>query len=434
VQHVNIPSLGMAMTEAVLTRWHKQPGDSVAAGEVIADIETDKSVVDLESPAEGVLGRHLVAEGEVVPVGAPVVRVLGPGESEEAPETPEQRDATADPASPVEPPVAPVAAPPPPVSDGTPDPDVGGGSGPRRYSPPPRTPHAQSPRRRRLERLEAEAAAFHALTGEGGPTQAREAASASLIASPAAPPSASSGTSAAGDASPYVPAPPLAPTSMPRATPPARSSGRYRTAVADRVARSWREIPHFMVQREVDAGEADSALAAVRTRDPDATWTDLLLHAYALALREAASDSVGDVGLAVATPDGVLLPVVAGVPALDVSSLVTARTAAVRRAREGKLSAHDLASVPVGSLSNLGALGVDAFTGIIPFQQQVLLTIGRVRARPAVVDGRLAVRTTVVATLNVDHRDVDGDQAARVLMAFERSLAGVRAWAEGASS
>ena len=76
VQDVTIPALGMAMTEAVLTRWYKKPGETVAAGEAIAEIETDKSAVDLESPADGVLGPHLVAEGDEVPVGAAVTRIM----------------------------------------------------------------------------------------------------------------------------------------------------------------------------------------------------------------------------------------------------------------------------------------------------------------------------------------------------------------------
>jgi pyruvate dehydrogenase E2 component (dihydrolipoamide acetyltransferase) len=424
VHDVNIPALGMAMTEAVLTRWHKQPGEQVTVGDVIAEIETDKSNVDLESPADGTLGRHLVSEGETVPVGSPVTRVLGPEESEasgtEASLVVQEAaaaaqgatlppDATRDAASPVEP----VVAAPPPLpshSDGTlrSDGAVPQAPGVRRYDPPARPPHALSPRKRRLARMEAEAEAFFAVTAEGGPTQAREAVAA---------------RSAGIDAAPARP--------MPSATPPARSPGRYRAAIAERVAQSWREIPHFAVQREVDAGEGDSVLAAVRTRDPDATWTDLLLRAFALAVREVAPASPGDVGLAVATPDGVIMPVVAGVPDLDLSSLVTRRTAAVRRGREGKLSPSDLAGTAVGSLSNLGARGVDAFTGIIPLGQQLLLTVGRVAARPVVADGRLAVRTTVIATLNVDHRSFDGDQAAAVLAGFERELGTLRGWAEG---
>ena len=255
--------------------------------------------------------------------------------------------------------------------------------------------------------MEAEAEAFFAVTAEGGPTQAREATA----------------RRASGEAAHSRP--------MPSVTPPARDSGRYRAVIAERVIQSWREIPHFAVQREVDAGEADSVLAAVRTRDPDATWTDLLLRAFALAVHDVAPTSTGDVGLAVATPDGVIMPVVPGVPDLDVSSLVTARTAAVRRGREGKLSPSDLAGTATGSLSNLGARGVDAFTGIIPLGQRLLLTVGRVAARPVVVEGRLAVRTTLIATLNVDHRSFDGDQAAGVLATFEQELAALRGWAEG---
>ena len=139
----------------------------------------------------------------------------------------------------------------------------------------------------------------------------------------------------------------------------------------------------------------------------------------------------GDVGLAVATPEGVMMPVVQGIPSLDASSLVTRRTAAVRRGREGKLAPYDLTSTPVGSLSNLGARGVDSFTGIIPLNQRMLLTVGRIAARPTVVDGRLGVRTSLIATLNVDHRSLDGDQAAQVLSVFERELGALRGWAEG---
>src|SRR5437763_12465193 len=76
VQDVTIPALGMAMTGAVLTRWYKEPGETVAAGEAIAEIETDKSAIDLESPVDGVLGPHLVAEGDEVPIGAAVTRIM----------------------------------------------------------------------------------------------------------------------------------------------------------------------------------------------------------------------------------------------------------------------------------------------------------------------------------------------------------------------
>ena len=214
-------------------------------------------------------------------------------------------------------------------------------------------------------------------------------------------------------------------------------TGRRR-AVAQAVTESWRTIPHFSVQREIDASDADACLAAMRAVAPEATYTDLLLRAFALAVGPFAwlagggqpdGGTSGDVGLAVATPEGVLMPVVPDVPALAVPALVAARQAAARRGREGRLTARDLASGAVGAVSNLGARGVDAFTGIVPAGRRLLLTTGRIAGRPVAIDGRLAVRTTLIATLNVDHRYFDGDRAADVLDAFDREFRALHTWA-----
>jgi pyruvate dehydrogenase E2 component (dihydrolipoamide acetyltransferase) len=368
---VTIPALGMAMTEAVLTRWYKRPGDAVVVGDVLAEIETDKSTVDLESPAAGILGQHLVAEGTAAPIGEPVVRILEGGESEVVAldGLPPRRDAAPAPAA--------VPAPDPPANlqhkvaadpPAAVPPAAGAGD--------ERAPHALSPRQRRL---------------------AREVA---------------------GDT----------PTGGATAT-----GGKYRAAIAERVTESWRTMPHFAVTREIDASPATGALVALRTTVPDATHTDLLLHALGVALTRL-DPAAADVGLAVATPDGVLMPVVVGVVRLGPAELVAARAAAVTRAREGRLSAADLSATPLGSLSNLGSRGVDSFTGVIALGQQVLLTVGRIAARPVVVDGVLAARPTVVATLNVDHRRLDGDRAASVLEAFADELGAIGSWVEGGNA
>jgi pyruvate dehydrogenase E2 component (dihydrolipoamide acetyltransferase) len=266
--------------------------------------------------------------------------------------------------------------------------------------PPARAPHKLSPRKRMLARLAAEAAASQEKAQESQRTKT-------------------------------VPAP---------ATVPADGglTGR-RGAVAQAVSESWRTIPHFAVQREIDASDADACLAAMRARAPAATYTDLLLRAFAVAVSAVAwladgggqpgSDASGDVGLAVATPEGVMMPVVPDVPALAVPELVAARQAAVRRGREGRLAARDLASGAVGAVSNLGARGVDAFTGIVPAGRRLLLTTGRIAGRPVAVDGRLAVRTTLIATRIVDHRYFDGDRAADVLDAFDREFRAMHTWA-----
>jgi pyruvate dehydrogenase E2 component (dihydrolipoamide acetyltransferase) len=357
VREVTIPSVGMAMTEAVLNAWLKNPGDSVLSGEAIAEIETDKSSLDLESPSDGVLGRHLVAAGASVPVGQVIVRVLEPGETE-----PQDNDnagpRAAEPAADAE--IAGTAA--GAGADGAPDDTA-------RTRGEDRVPHQLSPRKRRELREQAQAAA-----GQRG--------------------------------------------------------SRFRAAIAEHVAESWRTIPHFAVVREIDARAGNQALAAMRGNGLPATATDLLLRALAQAVAVAAeADTAGDLGLAVATPDGVVIPVVADVPGLGPAALVAARAATVAQARDGRLSARDLAAGPVASLSNLGGYQVDSFTGIIPAGQKLLLTTGTIADRPVAVDGQVMVRPSFTATLNVDHRQFDGDHAARILADFQAALDQSMTWA-----
>lgn len=372
MQDVTIPALGMAMTGAILTRWYKEPGENVAAGEVIAEIETDKSAVDLESPATGVLGPHLVAEGTEVPVGGTVTRVL------DSASAPENVPVTTD-AVPAQTATATVTAPSATAVTPPGNPEAGTEAGSTPDAPAARAPHKLSPRKRLAVRLAAEAAATPAA---------------------AAAPPAAAGLDLAG----------------------------RRGAVAQAVAESWRTIPHFSVQREIDCSEADASLAELRALVHEASYTDLLLRAFALAVGTV-MESSGDLGLAVATPDGVMMPVVPDVPSLDAPGLVAARIAAARRGREGRLTERDLASHAIAAVSNLGARGVDAFTGIVPAGRRLLLTTGRIAARPVAIDGRLAVRPTVIATLNVDHRYLDGDRAADVLDALDREFRALSTWA-----
>lgn len=383
MHEVTIPSVGMAMTEAVLSSWLKRPGDTVAAGDTLAEIETDKSTLDIESPADGILGHFLVETGATVPVGAVIVRVLQDGDTEQA-----GSDPTSTPAA-----VEPVAQ---PASADAAEPSAAPPTAAARTSAMPgeRTPHTLSPRRRH---------------------QLRERA-------------AAEGTSAT------PPAAPAQPAAMDRSAPHqaglTTTGGKYRAAIAELVSESWRTIPHFAVNRDMQATHAQQALATLRAAGLRATVTDVLLRAFAVALRENGSPT-GDLGLAVATADGVLLPVVAGIPALDPAALVTARTAAVARAKNGNLTTNDRTSRPIASLSNLGSLGVDSFTGVIPLGQQLLLTVGRITQRPVFADGRVTGLPSFMATLNVDHRAFDGADAARILGLLQVALNQSPTWARG---
>jgi pyruvate dehydrogenase E2 component (dihydrolipoyllysine-residue acetyltransferase) len=337
---ITIPSVGIAMEEALVVKWFKQPGDSVAVDEPIVEIETDKASMDIVSPVAGTLGAHLVEPGSVVAVGATIVHVLdGKEESASAVELtplPAGEDGRDDEPSPAEPESE---------ADGE-----------------ERAAHRLSPRARRL---------------------ARER-----------------------EQKPPAPAP---------------DGNRFRELIAAKVSESWREIPHFTVSREVDAEPMQALLARVRADGvaPAPTLSDLLLRALALALLESGVEGPVDVGLAVATANGVVIPVVADVLALGPNELAVARSRAVERARAGKLSEGDLSSRPRSTLSNLGAFGVDRFTGIVALGQTSLLTVGRAVPR-VVADERRAitVKTMFDATLNADHRSVDGADAARLLVAF----------------
>ena len=376
MREVTIPSVGMAMTEAVLNAWLKNPGDSVVSGEAIAEIETDKSSLDLESPGDGVIGRHLVSAGSSVPVGQVIVRVLEPGETEPPDDT--GPAVAAEPAVQAEAAAAGTAG----LAGvtrpaGTTREDISGPpDGAPRTGSADRVPHTLSPRKRRELREQAEAAA-----------------------------QAASG----------------------------RRGSRFRAAIAEHVSESWRTIPHFAVVREIDARSVGAAVAAMRGNGLTATAGDLLIRAFALAVTAEAS-TTGDLGLAVATPDGVVIPVITDVPGLGPAALVAARGAAVTRAREGRLSARDLAAGPIASLSNLGGYQVDSFTGIIPAGQQLLLTTATIADRPVAVDGQVVVRPRFAATLNVDHRYFDGDHAARILAGFQAALDQCISWAHQMST
>jgi len=358
---IAIPSVGIAMEEALLVKWLKQPGDRVAAAEPVAEIETDKATMELESPVDGILGEHLVEPGAVVPVGTVIAEVGPPGAPVEAAAPAEavpEAAAATDGGAPVPAPV--VAAEPVPAEPVPAEPV------PAEPVPGARRPHRMSPRARRLAREQAQAACPEPVSAPEG----RE---------------------------------------------------RFRELIAAKVSQSWREIPHFAVTREIDAEPLLAAVAALRARgvEPPPTATDLLLRALAVALRAVDPAASGDVGLAVATEHGVVIPVVRAVTSLDPAGLARARAAAVDRARSGRLSADDLAASPPSTLSNLGSLGVDHFTGVIALGQTSLLTTGRALPRAVVGrDGGLKARTTFHATLNVDHRRLDGAGAARLLVAF----------------
>jgi pyruvate dehydrogenase E2 component (dihydrolipoamide acetyltransferase) len=375
VQEIVMPSLGMAPGDVYLAEWVVEPGSAVAAGDVVALIETDKAELSLEAAVSGTLGHQLVAAGDVAPAGSTIGWILESGEVDPA-------DAGA--AS--SPPVLEVDSLHAATDPSLVEKSVSSRSD-RARDPLTRelSPYTQSPRARAQQ-----------------PTPIPEE------------------TSAAPDLAlpPEVPVPvtprPNSPVTDSAVGHGKAPSDRFRNAVANAVSQSWAEIPHFAVTREIRTEKLQEVLRGFRILYPSVTFTDVLLKTYALSLIERIGTTSIDLGVAVATPSGVVIPVLPSVATSDLITIARLRKAAVERALLGQIVEDDMI-VPHSTLSNLGAFGVDSFTGIVPVGQTSILTVGASAERPVVDQGAIAVGVTMHVTLNVDHRVWDGQHAALAL-------------------
>jgi pyruvate dehydrogenase E2 component (dihydrolipoamide acetyltransferase) len=378
MEDIFVPAAGMAMEDVLLSEWLKQPGDEVKAGEPVAVVETDKATVELSPTGAGRLGRHLFQVGARVKAGATVTRLLDEGEVDEGEVGTASPDGTA-----------------PGLAQAGPAPSRDAASA----APPTREPHQISPRQRRA-RAQAASASPPPFRGFSAPATAGQPAASAAPAGRAVPDRVASSERVA----------------------PSPAPAGFRGAIADAVASSWSTIPHFSVGRDIDGEALLAALEQARRAAPGVTVTDYLLIALADAL--VSLGEAGDVGLAVATDAGVIIPVLRGIAGRPREEVTRMRRDAVDRARTRRLIADD-ATTPFATLSNLGAMGVSWFTGVIPLGQTALVTIGELAARP-VVEGRgIAIRTTCSVTVTADHRRYDGADSARLLGLFARAVEGI---------
>lgn len=353
-----MPALGIAQETGRLVRWLKSEGEQIAKGEPLMEVETDKATVEVESPASGTLAALTAAAGDEVAVGHAIAVILGPGES-----VPASRRAD--------------TSPPPAKSSAPSAPPA-----PRQMAPPARP--SASPKARRLAAERGVDISRVAGTGPGGAVLEEDV------------------LQAAGAA--RAPA----------------ESALWR-AMSENVARSWRETPHFFVMREIDA----TRLVEERGRYPkDVTYTDLLVKAVATALgghpRMNGSAKEINVGLAVALPDGLIVPVIHSADRLTVDEISARRRELLDRVTAGKLRSTDLTGGTF-TLSNLGMYAIDAFTAILAEGQAGILAVGRIIDRVVAYQGAPDVRPTMHMSLSCDHRRVDGARAAE----FVQSLAGL---------
>jgi pyruvate dehydrogenase E2 component (dihydrolipoamide acetyltransferase) len=360
---VIMPALGMAQETGKLVRWIKNEGDAVAKGEPLMEIETDKVTVEIEAPADGFLGGISAVEGEDVPVGQAVAYVLAAGEEPPASSA--------------------VTAAPPPAP-------LGATNGSALTVETPQRRVLASPKARRLARERGLRIEDLQGTGPHGAIQAAD-----VIAE--------------------------------RATSQPVTSNAWKT-MADRMTLSWREVPHFFLERELDATRLNSWRETIRQRAgyERVTHTDLLIVVCAAALAEHPrvnatwrdgsvryQESI-NVGIAVATDEALIVPVVHGADRLELKAVAQTRADLVERARERKLRPADV-SDGTFTISNLGMFGVDTFHAIVNTPQAAILAVGRILDRIVAVDGEAVVRPTMIVSLSFDHRVVDGAEGARFL-------------------
>ena len=409
-----MPRLSDTMERGTIARWLKHEGDTVVAGDVVAEIETDKATMEYQSDIEGVLLRILVGDGEIAELGAPIGLVGAADEDVSGfaaanGTPPAAADAATAPASA---PAAAVAGPAESAVEGI----------------------KASPVARRM--AQDAGLDLRGLTGSGpdgrivridieraisGETPAAEPTAAEPAAAPPSPP-----PTAAAQAAPSAPseAESFAPSTMLR-------------AVASRMVASKTQVPHFYLEREIDMQAALAFRAEL-----NAAWegsgdklsvNDLVVRACALALQEhptfhrswygdrIVQHSSSHVGVAVALEEGLIVPVVRGADALSLRELSGVSRDLTQRARAGQLHQREIEGGTF-TVSNLGMLDVTNFQAVINPPEPGILAVGAAVERPVVRAGEIVIRPVMSVSLSVDHRAASGADGARLLQTIVQLL------------
>lgn len=424
---VIMPALEMAQETGVLVSWLKHDGETVTKGEPLMEIETDKVTVEIEAPASGTLGGIRAKEGDAIPVGQTIAWILGPGEA-------------------------------PPLSAEAAAPSGRAATAPQANRSAPTTPVEASPLARkmaeehgidlewlrsngkRIEKADVLAYINTAPSGGRGLERAPALGAAKARLSPASPKarrlaaergielSAIRGSGPEGAV--LVEDVPLNSAPAALASPLETPSTAWRV-MAEHMTTSWTGVPHFHLMREVDASQLMEWRTGItpiveQSSGSKPTYTDLLVKLCGVALREhprlnaawadgklEAHEEIG-VGIAVATEEGLLVPVIRHADTASVSEIAGQRKDLVERAQTRKLRPADLAGGTF-TITNLGMYKVDAFQAIVNAPQAAILAVGRIAERVVPVDGQAAIRPMMILTLSCDHRVVDGARGAEFL-------------------
>jgi pyruvate dehydrogenase E2 component (dihydrolipoamide acetyltransferase) len=379
---VVMPALEMAQETGKLLAWRKKEGERVTKGEPLLEIETDKAVVEVEAPGDGILAGIAADIGAVIPVGQTIAWLVGPGEK------PPARSETA---------AAPAAR---------------ASSSPERIAAAAAVPVAAqhvtaapqiSPKARRLAKeLGVEISHIHGT----GPDRTITSEDVQRAAD-------SKGTSGA-----------VAPAGV-------ESLSQVARLMAERTAQSWTSVPHFFLVRDVDCtalvvAQKRLSAEAEKAQSPAPTITDLLIRILARTLAKhprmnsswtgegIRSNPEINISVAMAVKDGVVGAVIHKANTAKIAEISTLRRELTERARAGRLRPADI-SGGTFTLSNLGMYKVDAFSAIITPPQAAVLAVGSISDRIVPMEGKPGIRPMMTMTLSSDHRVVDGARAAEFL-------------------
>ena len=395
-REIPMPRLSDTMEEGRVLQWYKQVGDSVEKGELLAEIETDKAVMELESVEEGTLLELLVAEGGAAPLGAPIALVGDESELGKQIAVPPQNA---------------------PATE-TVQPSVAGSDGSTQTKPAPASRPADSSAAKDASgRIKASPLARRIAAEEGidllqvkgtGPSgrivkedvenAVRDAA---VADDPAAEPSSSE----------------------------VASLSRMQSTIVRRMLESKTTVPHFYLTLEIDMGAAKEMRAQVNaawSKEERISFNDIIIRATALALMRHpdANGSYRDggfvyhdeanIGIAVAVPNGLLVPVLKNCDTKPLRRLAAEAKVLVERTREGKNRPGDLEGGTF-TVSNLGMFGVRDFYAIVNPPQAGIIAVGTIEPRPVVREGEIVVRDMMNLSISADHRILYGAPAAEFL-------------------
>jgi pyruvate dehydrogenase E2 component (dihydrolipoamide acetyltransferase) len=387
---LKVPTLGMDMEEATIVRWLVEEGAEVEKGEPVLEIDTDKTSFEIEAPAGGTIRNLRGEEGETLPVGTTLAYVTAPGEEVPEPEEEATEDA---------------------------EPEAASDTRHRETPEPQAAPDSDDGRK-----VRASPAARRAAAEMGVPIESVSG-------------SGPYGRVYLSDVLEMEPEAPTAPEPSLREPSLREPLSRIRRLGAERTARSFSEVPHFYLTRDLDADRLVELQERLRRRmDPAPSLTELFALAVSRTLRDHprlnaryAGDGELEIydhvnlGIAVATGAGLVVPVLERADALPLRELAPKARDLVRRAREGKLSPEEL-SGGTFTLSNLGMMGIDSFDAIINAPEAAILAVGRVRTMPEWRDNQWVPKRVVSGTLSVDHRVADGADGARFLADLQAAL------------